>query len=219
MSEIQKCRRCSAPLSGGSCQACKAKRAAYYVANREKEKAASAARYAANAEKIKIRHAEWRAANPEKVKSSNDAWKKNNPDKCKSYDDAWRAANPEKAIAKASKWQKANPEKAKSIRFNWWAANPSARKIYSHNRRAMVRKAGGTLSKGLFDKLYSLQKGKCACCHADLVKTKAHLDHVMPIALGGPNTDDNIQLLCQPCNNQKHTKHPIDFMQSRGFLL
>jgi 5-methylcytosine-specific restriction endonuclease McrA len=46
-----------------------------------------------------------------------------------------------------------------------------------------------------------------------------HLDHITPITLGGSNTDDNMQLLRQRCNNQKYNKHPIDFMQSRGFLL
>jgi 5-methylcytosine-specific restriction endonuclease McrA len=46
-----------------------------------------------------------------------------------------------------------------------------------------------------------------------------HIDHIMPLALGGSNTDDNIQLLRQRCNNQKCAKHPVDFMQSRGFLL
>jgi 5-methylcytosine-specific restriction endonuclease McrA len=29
----------------------------------------------------------------------------------------------------------------------------------------------------------------------------------------------NLQLLCQPCNNQKHVKHPVDFMREKGFLL
>ncbi len=36
---------------------------------------------------------------------------------------------------------------------------------------------------------------------------------------GGANIDGNIQLLTGLCNRQKHTKHPVDFMQERGFLL
>lgn len=91
--------------------------------------------------------------------------------------------------------------------------------IHQANRIARQKMSAGDLSKGLFDKLMILQKGKCACCRADLKKVKTHLDHIMPIAKGGSNTDNNIQLLCQPCNNRKSAKHPIDFMQSRGFLL
>jgi 5-methylcytosine-specific restriction endonuclease McrA len=45
------------------------------------------------------------------------------------------------------------------------------------------------------------------------------MDHIIPLALGGTNTDDNIQLLRAKCNKQKGAKHPIDFMQQRGFLL
>lgn len=40
----------------------------------------------------------------------------------------------------------------------------------------------------------------------------------MPIARGGSNTDDNVQLLCPACNLKKSAKHPVDFMQERGFL-
>lgn len=56
------------------------------------------------------------------------------------------------------------------------------------------------------------------CCGLPL-GDNYHIDHIMPLALGGSNTDDNIQLLRQRCNNQKCAKHPVDFMQSRGFLL
>jgi hypothetical protein len=33
------------------------------------------------------------------------------------------------------------------------------------------------------------------------------------------HTDFNVQLLCATCNLNKNAKDPIDFMQSRGFLL
>ena len=87
-----------------------------------------------------------------------------------------------------------------------------------HNRRARVRETGGKLSSDLADKLFKLQKGKCPCC-AQPLGDDYHLDHKMPIALGGSNTDGNMQLLRAVCNLQKAKKHPIDFMQIRGFLL
>lgn len=40
-----------------------------------------------------------------------------------------------------------------------------------------------------------------------------------PLARGGTNQRTNLQLLCPPCNLSKSAKDPIDFMQSRGFLL
>jgi 5-methylcytosine-specific restriction endonuclease McrA len=74
------------------------------------------------------------------------------------------------------------------------------------------------LSKDISQKLFKIQNGLCACCRKPL-GDNFHLDHIMPMALGGSNTDDNIQLLRSRCNQQKHAKHPVDFMQERGFLL
>jgi len=74
-------------------------------------------------------------------------------------------------------------------------------------------------SPNLSEKLFVLQKGICACGCQQPLGRDYHLDHRMPLALGGTNTDDNVQLLTKLCNLQKGKKHPIDFMQSRGFLI
>lgn len=100
----------------------------------------------------------------------------------------------------------------------WRAKNPEAAIINSNNYRARKRQNGGTLTRGIRKKLFKLQKGKCVCCGEPL-GDDFHLDHRMPVALGGPNTDDNMQLLRKVCNLQKQAQHPTDFMQSRGFLL
>lgn len=46
-----------------------------------------------------------------------------------------------------------------------------------------------------------------------------HVDHVMPLALGGDNTRSNIQILCAPCNLSKNAAHPVDYARSLGKLL
>ena len=46
-----------------------------------------------------------------------------------------------------------------------------------------------------------------------------HVDHIVPLAKGGQHVASNIQILCPTCNVRKSAKDPIDFMQSRGFLL
>lgn len=135
----------------------------------------------------------------------------------------WQKANREKHKANTAKWRANNPERCKaSTRASvakWSLANPEALRVKSHNRRALKRENGGRLSAGLAERLFTLQRGKCACGCKQPLGTDYHMDHRMPLALGGTNTDDNIQLLRKLCNQQKCAKHPVEFMQSRGFLL
>lgn len=188
---VRPCAKCGATerYKSGRCKAC--------------AKASTAARY---------------ATNPDKQRAMNAAWHANNPDKHKSRVAAWRAANTDKVKAQNAAWQAANPDKVKAYDAAWKAANPESLRVSNQNRRARRKKAGGTLSKDLAAKLFKLQKGKCPCCKQPL-GDDYHLDHVVPLALGGSNTDDNIQLLRQRCNSQKNAKHPVDFMQSRGLLI
>lgn len=131
---------------------------------------------------------------------------------------AWAEKNRDKLRATSAIWNAAHREKAKASTRAWVAENRDAVRIHAQNRRARKLGNGGTLSKTLRQKLMTIQKGLCACCKQPL-GVSPHLDHIMPLALGGSNTDDNIQLLRASCNASKHDRHPIDFMQSRGFLL
>ena len=130
----------------------------------------------------------------------------------------WQSANPEKANAATTRWKNANKEKVSKWNARWEEKNPEARRALHQNRRARKRNSGGRLSPGLITKLFKLQRGKCPCCGKPL-GDNYHLDHRMPLVLGGANEDWNMQLLRQRCNNEKHAKHPVEFMQLRGFLL
>jgi len=97
-----------------------------------------------------------------------------------------------------------------------------SRAIDRKNREARKRVHGGRLSYGIRKKLFLLQRGRCAVCHGGLETggpLKYHLDHIEPLALGGPHTDKNMQLLCPVCNVRKGAKAPLVFMQSIGKLL
>jgi 5-methylcytosine-specific restriction endonuclease McrA len=150
-----------------------------------------AAHYAANREKLAASKAAHYAANRERIAAHYAA----NREKLNANSAAHYAANREKVLASSAAYQKANPE---------------AYRIYAANRRALKRTTG-KLSKGLSAKLFDLQRGKCALPLGD----DFHLDHIVPLALGGTNTDDNIQLLRAVCNMQKHAQDPIDFMQQK----
>ena len=231
---MKTCRVCYNQFDTRECPVCKKRRdAAYQLKNKEKRKAYAAKYYIANAEKHNAKSKAYYASNTEKCKSNMAAWRKANPEKAKSYSTAWKAANREKVNASSANryaanpskhnavcrdWQAANHEKVKENNAKWRAANPEAVRIYVQNYQARKRAAGGRLSPGLAERLFKLQRGKCACCGKPL-GDDYHLDHIIPLALGGANEDVNIQLLRSECNQQKHAKHPVDFMRQRGFLL
>lgn len=186
------------------CKACnRAGALEWYSRNPERAKLACAAYQTLNAEKVRAAKAANYSANSEKIKASVAVWAATNPEKVKEYKAKWADSNKEKIRANTVAWRSENPEKSR---------------VQVQNRRALKRANGGTLSKNIASKLFRLQRGLCPCCMQPL-GDDYHIDHILPIALGGPNTDDNVQLLRQRCNNQKHAKHPVDFMQQRGFLL
>lgn len=141
-----------------------------------------------------------------------------NPENHRASSAKWQAENRERSNAIKANWADANKEKAKAAGIKWRSANPETRRIISNNRRARKCANGGRLSPGLAEKLFRLQRGKCACCRVSIADG-SHLDHRIPLALEGPNEDWNMQLLCAPCNLSKGAKHPNDFMRQRGFLL
>jgi 5-methylcytosine-specific restriction endonuclease McrA len=119
---------------------------------------------------------------------------------------------------KAAERYRADPFTHKERVDKWKSKNKGKVRVIRQNRRARIKACDGKLSFGLVDKLYKLQQGKCACCGVKL-DGKYHLDHIMPLALGGAHEDGNMQLLTPVCNLRKNAKHPIDYMQSKGFLI
>jgi hypothetical protein len=160
----------------------------------------------------------WIKSNPGYRTAATYSWRVANPDVYKSKKALYREANKDRISAYSACWYLANKAKAKATSAAWKAANKEAYRVHQQNRRAKKRATGGKLSNGLSERLFKLQRGKCACCGKQL-GNNYHLDHIMPLVLGGSNTDDNIQLLRAECNHRKSAKHPVDFMQQRGFLL
>jgi 5-methylcytosine-specific restriction endonuclease McrA len=150
-----------------------------------------------------LRAAAWALANRDRKLATDAAYRMKHREEARAYKRVWAAENSQHVVAKVRAWVKANPDK---------------RRVHSENRRARKKAAGGVLSPDLAQRLMKLQRGLCACCKQPL-GGDYHLDHILPLYLGGANVDSNMQLLRSRCNAQKSKKHPVDFMQERGFLL
>lgn len=205
------CKKCNAETEryeSGNCKPCIiSRRKAHREANLEIEK-----------EKARKRMAAWRAANPEKSKQRQVEFYARNADRIKERQAKLYAADPVKFRERKNRRYAEKTEIVKGYVAKWKANNKDACRAHDLNRRANKLNNGGKLSKEIVEKLMKLQRGKCACCHLPL-GDDFHIDHIMPLSRGGENTDQNVQLLRSKCNLQKNAKHPVDFMQQRGFLL
>ena len=93
--------------------------------------------------------------------------------------------------------------------------NPERYKEWTQKRKSGYT---GRLPRGTITKIAELQKWKCAVCGVCL-KNGYHIDHIYPLSKGGKHEPYNLQLLCKQCNLTKSAKDPIEFMQSKGFLI
>lgn len=149
----------------------------------------------------------WRSLNPEKFRASVAKYAAEHRKESSERARRWRIANPMRTAENARSWISRNPERHKQIA-----------RASSACRRARKKGAAGSITRANISKLLRLQKSRCACCSA-AVGRGYHVDHVMPLALGGSNEFLNLQILCARCNMRKNAKHPVKFMQEMGFLI
>lgn len=225
---VKTCRRCGAEFSTENCAACaRARVKRWREANPERAKAATAAWAEKNLARRLAMNAIWRNNNPDKVRAISKRYTDSHKAALAMRAKEWAGKNPEKIVAASKAYASANPDKLVQTRRKHYTKNaeayrarsrqrsekhPEYNRLSAHIRRARKFSAGGVLPKDIEAKLWGFQQGLCACCGAPLVG-KLHVDHVIPLSKGGDNTEANVQLLLQSCNQQKHNKLPADYMR------
>lgn len=184
----------------------------------EKAIAYRASYYLKNSDYIKNKMKERYAKSPEKFKAVSRKKYLENPNYAKNYSNQYRIKNIEKVTNDLHIWRLNNKKHIQEYSKKYALNNHDILRNNWRLRRARKKGAEGTHTANDIKNLQILQKNKCICCKKS-IKNKFHVDHIMPLALGGSNSKENIQLLCPHCNVKKHAKHPVDFMQSRGYLL
>lgn len=171
-----------------------------------------------NKEKIRLLNLKWREENKELSKEKRLAFVSDNKEHVKATRKKWYDKNKKKILLEKSEYYSKNKEIVKQKVRHYREKNTTKVRALSRNYKAKKKNAEGKHTKKDIDFLFLKQKAKCAVC-TEGIKNGFHVDHISPLARGGTNWPKNLQLLCQRCNNQKHAKDPIDFMQEKGFLL
>ena len=87
---------------------------------------------------------------------------------------------------------------------------PERYAAYARNRRSKKKGNGGTHTAADVQAQYDYQGGRCFYCGVE-VGEKYHVDHFMPLVLGGSNSPENLVIACPACNMAKSARHPIAF--------
>lgn len=222
---IEQTKACSVRYYADHTELIKAKAAKYRAENVEIGKARNAKYRAEHLAQAKAHRVKYYTEHPE----YSEKYRTEHAEQIGAYSAKYYTENAEQEKARCAKWKSEHPgydakyyaehldqEKVRTAKYQ--AEYPERARARSHKRRARVLEVGGKFSAAEIRALLKQQKRKCSVCIVNIDKDY-HIDHIMPLALGGHNGITNIQLLCPRCNLSKKDKHPIDFMQSRGFLL
>lgn len=80
---------------------------------------------------------------------------------------------------------------------------PKSYEVYQQRQTQGPR----TFSKGLKQRKYNEQGGKCPHCGKQCTYGEMEGDHVVPYSKGGKTEYSNLQMLCAPCNRSKGNRY------------
>jgi hypothetical protein len=138
-----------------------------------------------NIERYNEYHKNYREINKEKHKAFNKEYYILNSDKCKNN---------------RKEYYKNNPEKVKLANEAWRIANPDKRRVIVSRRNAKKRNQlhpdhDTTIERNLDNIARELYEKN---------NIKYQIDHIWPIAKGGPHHHENLQVVSQSINSQKN---------------
>lgn len=197
-----KCKTCQSEYyqewRSRNAESLRAAKAKYHADHIEEENARSKKWHENNREYAISRQRKYRLANIDKVREK---------DRVRSRED--RRTNPEKCREKVRRSMAAHPDRVRQSRAAYLRANPDIHRVYNQRRRARKLLAGGRWTSSDIEAIRVAQGNRCYLCGRSL-KHGYHIDHFIPLALGGTNEPGNLRLACPHCNLTKSAKHPFE---------
>lgn len=165
---------------------------------------------------------DYRVENLESIKENSREYYKENYESIRAKQKIYNSVNADSISAQHREYRIENAGRISEYFRKHRAENPSRISANNRNRRAIKRSAEGKHSASDIRTILKNQRGLCANCETKLFrsgKKKYHVDHIMPLALGGSNWPANLQCLCPRCNLRKNDKDPFAWAKENGRLL
>jgi 5-methylcytosine-specific restriction endonuclease McrA len=176
---------------------------AYRKKNKEKRKAYDKAYREENKERMKARDKAYREENKEKTKASSKAYREKNKEKIKARKKAYREEKKEEIKAYQKAYRKKNKEKIKVGKKAYSEANKDRYSAYSAKRKALkILALLPTTDNELVKKLYK-QRAEMSEKRGE----EYHVDHIIPLSIGGAHHQDNMRVITAKENLEKNDKY------------
>lgn len=154
-----------------------------------------------NKEKIAKQKHEHYEANRERIREQQREYYKLNRSQLLEYQRKWSEANHDRKNNYKREWRKANPDYQSEYRRN----NKYKSQQYKAKRNALKKSTSTT---------DPLELAEIALFYADCPEGW-HVDHIIPLILGGAHELSNLQHLEAWINQQKYKKHPDEWDDPR----
>ena len=120
--------------------------------------------------------------------------------------------NKDRILKQQAKFRKQNKDKLRQRWAEYYQRNKD--KYLKRNRKRRAKKNASVPYRWRKDPKHD--KNLCYWCGVDLTtgKVTRHIEHIMPLSLGGPDDLRNTTSACQRCNLKKGGKHPLVWIAS-----
>jgi hypothetical protein len=158
---------------------------------------------------------EWRKKHPRLLRRQKLRYYLKNRTRVLQKQKEWRKRNADKLRAARKRWYEKNKVEIMKQRKGYQKKNLLAYKVYKQN--SWARKAGAKVEKISLDQMRLRWKafgGRCAYCGESEAKT---VDHVQPLATGGPHRLNNMVPCCKRCNPSKKRSEWRSWYRKQNF--
>ena len=203
LSEYNKNSRSKDGLKAQCRLCCKAYNNQWSKDNKQRKAESTAKWYKENKERKRKYTADWYKNNKERKSQTNKEWLEKNRERRKEVQKEYRRRNKERISEYNKKYQQDKPE----------ISREKTRRYRSRKRELFVE---DIKEKELIDRDGTL----CSYCRKELefgTKTAVHVDHVIPLSLGGIHDPNNLVLACRSCNTSKRDENPKDWVRDRNY--